>query len=174
MKTSQARQQPESGCNRAHDRAQRIPRIGAAHGRTFSGIRSGIRSRTHRRLRPGDQQRDRRKIKSEDDRRGQHGEGAGDELGEDQAAKRFVRGAQNRRQNFDQAREENQEREGRERRESLRECEGHAGVVSWRRLHRSNSALPRTIPARNVPSISVNAYVELPSCVESRRVQPIS
>ena len=45
---------------------------------------------------------------------------------------------------------------------------------AWRRLHRSNSALPRTIPVRNVPSISVNAYVELPSCVESRRVQPIS
>src|SRR6266481_1928257 len=35
-------------------------------------------------------------------------------------------------------------------------------------------ALPRTIPARNVASISVKAYVELPSCVESRRVQPIS
>src|SRR6202521_3004377 len=59
---------------------------------------------------------------------------------------------------------------------AVRVC-GRAKVLalgSWRRFHFSNSALPRTIPVRNVPSISVNAYVELPSCVESRRVQPIS
>jgi len=74
---------------------------------------------------------------------------------------------------LDQAREENQESQRGECRESLREGERHPAYFVVR-FQRSKMALPRTIPVRNVASISVNAYVELPSCVESRRVQPIS
>ena len=55
MKTAQERQQPKSGRDCAEDRAQSIPRVGAANGRTFSGTRSRTRPGTHRRLRPGDQ-----------------------------------------------------------------------------------------------------------------------
>ena len=117
MKTSEARHQPEAGGNRANDRAERIPRIGAAH--------RGARAVSTGRTRAGDQHHDGGKIESEDDRRGQHGQRAGDKLGEHQAAKRFVRRAQNRRKHFDQAREEHQECERGERRQRLRDGEGH-------------------------------------------------
>ena len=117
MKTSEARHQPEAGGNRANDCAERIPRIGAAH----RCARAGSTGRT----RAGNQHHNGRKIKSEDHRRGKHGQRAGDKLGEHEAAKRFVRRAQNRREHFDQAREEHQEGERGERRQRLRDGEGH-------------------------------------------------
>jgi hypothetical protein len=57
----------------------------------------------------GNQYNDGGKIETENNSRGKHGERAGDELREDEATKRFVRRAQNRRKRFDEMREEHEE-----------------------------------------------------------------
>ena len=107
--------------------------------------------------RTSDQHHHRRKIKSKDQRRGKHGQRAGDKLREHESAKRFVRRAQDGRQHFDQAREKYQEDDGCDSAVSVCVIAKVMALAACRRLHRSKSALPSTIPVRNVPSISVNA-----------------
>src|ERR1700722_19454211 len=101
MKTSELRHQPEARGDRANDRAQSIPRVGAAYRGAGAVLRWGFWS--------SNQDDHCGKIEAEDYRRGQHGQRACGELSEHEAAKRFVRRAQKWRKRFDEVREEHEE-----------------------------------------------------------------